>query len=183
MDWDDNSYGDNRRNDEEDDFDVNYLRIRQPRRGGILSATAVISLAVGSLAFLFATCTGVFAGNNGVRFGFGGGTRDVEKVITFEILFFLGWGVLSIAAGVGLLLRQQWARIVALVLAGVASLAGLGEIVFSVIVLSAGSRVPQVIPMLLLIFLVKMVMGLILVFYCIWTYVVLLNSRNASEFS
>jgi hypothetical protein len=172
---------------EQNDFAVDDLA-QQPRRSGIITATAVIGIVVGGVALLFASCTGISAHNSEVRVGFSG-TRGVEKVFTVEIILFLAWGVLAMVAGIGLLHRHQWARILALVLAGVAGLAGLGEVVFGIF-LSAGNPVPQAapflapqgLPFLLLFFLVKMVFGMVLFSYCLWNSTVLLIPRNVSEF-
>jgi hypothetical protein len=82
---------------------------------------------------------------------------------------------------VGVINRRQWGRVFTLILGGIAGVKSLLAIFLAIMVMSQPARGPfdddRVVG-----FMVLMMLALLYLGYCIWTYVVLLNSRYGAEF-
>jgi hypothetical protein len=99
------------------------------------------------------------------------------------MIMVLVWGILAITSGIGVLSRRQWARILALVVSGISAAAGLSVLIDAFGVLNAGPGIGQARGSGLMGFLlINFFLAAILIGYCVWCYLVLLNARNSSEF-
>ena len=106
-----------------------------------------------------------------------GGSMLIGWLLVAAIFF---WGTLAMAAGVGLLLRGNWARVLALLLAAFAALAGLLYMVV-VVLLVAGFRVvrsdnqaPYLVG--------DSIAAMLFLGYAVFAYAVLLHPARAEEF-
>lgn len=168
---------------DEDDISDKYLRkVRRPKRSGMITATAVINLVAGGLVLLFGSCYGFSLRNNRTG-GLFRGASDLEIVITVVVyLLIVAWGSNAIAAGVGLLKRQAWARVITLILGGFACLAGLYCIFAGILALLAGSRRPDLVVPATWLFVLCFILALVCIAYFIWTFIILFSSQYRSEF-
>lgn len=173
------------RDERDDDVDDDYPRPRRRRRwrsrsgarSGAVTTVAVINFILGGLA----SACGVLAAIGGAVLGLGGAAAAANQpgmdpqgakvaggmlaaggvVLTVIALIVVLWGVLAIVAGVGVIKRQQWGRILTLILAGLAA-------VIAVLSLLNG---------------VRGIVGLALYGgYATTCFVTLLNRDNAAEF-
>jgi hypothetical protein len=184
-DWDDDDQPSRRYYD--DDYDYgDYRRLRRADlRSGAVTAVGVISVVYGSLLLLFGLCVlmaGVLMGGAARGFGDMGGpgagifTIFAGLFIIVAVLFIL-FSIGLIVAGVGVLNRSNWGRILALVCAALAAVWGLLYL-FGLVGTLADPVNPDKAGGVF-------VMGLLFclnVGYCVFVYVVLLNSTNAEEF-
>jgi hypothetical protein len=169
------------RYDDYDDYpEEDYFR---PQRSGAVTGVAVINFVMGGLVLLFGLCgfMAVLVEASEGWHGGGGGIAGLGIAVFLVIVFFiLIWAVGAIIAGVGVINRRQWGRVFTLVLGGIAGVKGLLTIFLAVLVLNAPARPfddDRVIGLMVLMMLTLLYLG-----YCIWTYVVLLNSRYGAEF-
>jgi hypothetical protein len=166
-----------------DDYD-DYLEddFGRPQRSSAVTGVAVINFVIGGLVLLIGMCgfLGVLVeASEGWRHG--GGLAGREFAIVFIIiLFILIWSIGAIIAGVGVISRRQWGRVLTLILGGIAMVKTLSAIVLCVLFLSS-VRGP-VDDDSFLGFMLLAMLGLMYLGYGIWTYVVLLNSRYGAEF-
>lgn len=132
-DWDDDDDRPRRRRDRDDDYEDDYVdrRLRSTGHSGAVTAVGIINIIVGSLSALLGLCLflgGAFVGGaaNDFRGNPGAGLAGVLAgailIVAFLILVI---AVLEILAGVGVLNRKNWARILTLVLGGLSALGGL----------------------------------------------------------
>jgi hypothetical protein len=195
--WDDEEPRERRRrpppDEYEDDYDRGYDRGYAAERSGAVTGVAVISFVIGGLVLLLGLCgmIGVlaFAGEAGrqgiVGFpGIGGGIAIAMVVI----IAIIAWGTGAIIAGIGVVNRRQWGRILTLVLGGFSALVGLLYLIAAIQVLAtpmpppAFGGPPGAGGAKAVTFLVTLLLALVFIGYTIWTYIVLLNSRYAAEF-
>lgn len=186
----DDDYDDDRprRRDRDDDYDDDRGRRRGSgvKSGGV-TGVGVMGIVLGSLDLLLGLCMliGVlFIGGEGGRGGaFAipgfGGAMAIMVIVT---LIILAWGAMAISAGVGILNRRNWARITMLVVGALGAVAGLIFLLGAIGSLS-GPDIPGAGGARMMGFLINFLIAAILIGYCVWAYVVLLNSRNAAEFS
>ena len=163
-----------------DDYD-DYLEddFGRPERSGAVTGVAVINFVIGGLVLLFGMC-GFLALL--VEASEGRPMRGTEFAIVFVIILFtLIWSVGAIIAGVGVINRRQWGRVLTLILGGIAMVKTLSAIVLGVLFMSSLRGGPLDEDSLLGFMLLAM-LGLMYLGYGIWTYVVLLNSRYGAEF-
>jgi hypothetical protein len=195
-DWDDDEDDRPRRrrqrprydDDEDDDYDYDIRRRGGAAKSGAVTGVGVMSIILGCLDLLVGVCVLLVAlvvgdaGNRAGGFavpGFGGA---VAAMVIATLLLLL-WGTLALISGIGVLNRRQWARIMVLVLSGIGAAAGLLFLVGAFGALgagvdAAGNRGPGFMG-----FLINLFLAAILIGYCVWSYVVLLNGRNGAEFS
>jgi hypothetical protein len=183
--WDDDSSPRRSRYEEYDDYpEDDYGR---PERSGAVTGVAVISFVLGGLVILFGLCGLLGAlvqageGMHGPGGGFAG-LGNLGFAVAFVILLFiLLWGIGAIVAGVGVINRRQWGRVLALVLGGIAAVAGLLSLFAAVMVMATPALGPFD-DIRVMIFMIYLLLAMVFLGYCIWTYVVLLNSRYSAEF-
>lgn len=161
--------------DGEDDFDRPRRR-RRRTQGGAVTAIAVVNFVLGGLVLLCGVIAfGVGAVVGGVIFQGQKGAADLRPLaglggffagllIAFALLYLLV-GTLLIVAGVGVVKRRPWGRILSLVLGGITAVFALLS-AFGIATGNLGSCVT------------------LLVFggYTVLVYVILLNRDNAAEF-
>jgi hypothetical protein len=195
-DWDDDDDRPRRRRDrygeEDDDYDRGRSRRRYAgERSGAVTAIAVISFVMGGLVLLFGICAliGLLAvtgemgrvGGGGMMAlpGFGGGIVFAYIIV----LAILLWGIGAIFAGVGIVNRAQWGRVLCLVLAGFAAVVGVLYLIGAISIISA-PRIggPGFNDGRGLGFMISLFIGLLFLGYCVWSFAVLLNSRYGAEF-
>lgn len=188
------------RNWDEDDWD----RPARPRRGWeddlyddlpsyrsepsvAVTSVAVASFIWGGLFLLISGCFGFcFLVSVGGRGGpppgvalFGG----QESILGIRFLGFFTWAVGVLVAGIGLVMRRAWGRVLALVLAAFAGLGGVGTIVEGIYDFTQTPNIPGFDHGFFVMgFFFGMVIGLLLVIYSIWAFIVLLSSRVTEEF-
>src|SRR5262249_56576075 len=96
-------------------------------------------------------------------------------------LFIVIGAVGTIIAGVGVINRRHWGRVFSLILGGIAGVKGLLAIFLGFMLMASPPRGPfddeRVLGFMALMMLTLLFLG-----YCIWIYVVLLNSRYSAEF-
>lgn len=190
-DWEDEEHSRRRRgraryDDDDDDFDLDRLRLnRATAPSGAITGVGVISIILGCLDLLLGLCMLLGAAFVGeiARQGPGLGMPDIGggamAVVVALILLVVLWGILAITSGIGVLNRKQWARILILILSGIGAATGLLIIVGAISAINGGANNnPETIMGIFIYFAVATV----LIAYCIWAYVVLLSSRNSSEF-
>lgn len=174
-----------RERDRDDDYEDDYVdrRLRRTEHSGAVTAVGIINIIVGSRAVLVGLCVflgGAFLGGAANDFrgnpgaGLAGAFAGAIIIVAFLILVV---AVLEILAGVGVLNRKNWARIMTLVLGGLSALLGLLHI-FGVVGAMNNpfpeDRAGAVLVNLLLIFLY--------IGYTVLVYVILLNPAYADEF-
>ena len=170
--------------DDEDDYDIR--RRGAGGKSGAVTGVGIISIILGSLDLLFGVCmllVTIIMGNEGNRGafampGFGGA---VAVVLVFTLLILL-WGTLTLVSGIGVLNRRQWARVMVLVLSGIGAAVGLLYLFLAFGSLSAGVDAAGNRGANVMGFLFFLLLAAILIGYCVWSYVVLLNARYGSEF-
>lgn len=186
-DWDDEPR-ERRRRRREDEYDDDYDRGRDrgygPERSGAVTGAAVINFVVGGLVLLLGLCLMVVfvaaAGEFGRRGGFAfPGVGGGMAILILFAVGLLSWGLGAIVAGIGVVNRRQWGRVLTLVLGGFGILIGLLFLVGAIQILSnpfagGGERT--------LSFLISLLIAIAFLGHCIWTYIVLLNSRYGAEF-
>jgi hypothetical protein len=160
----------------EDDFG-------RSQRSGAVTGVAVINFVVGGLVLLFGLCGFLGAlveASEGwrPRGGFAGSEFAIVFVI---ILFTLIWSIGAIIAGVGVINRRQWGRVLTLILGGIAVVKGLLAIALAVVLMSSMPR-GAFDDDRILGFMVLALISFLYIGYGIWTYVVLLNSQYSAEF-
>ena len=189
-DWDDDEPQPRRRrrgrdDDIENDDDPFEGGYRRPQSGAV-TAIAVIHFVLGAIVVLMSFCgvlvilivageadkAGAFA-----MPGVGGGFVASFVVV---LLIFL-WGLAAVVAGIGIVNRSQWARILAMVLAGIAAAGGLFFLFAAVSTLTTNAGAGPVEDQLVG-FVACVLIGLLLIGHCVWSFVILLNSRYAAEF-
>jgi hypothetical protein len=193
-DWDDDEDNRPRRrrqrpryDDEDDDFDYDIRRRGSAVKSGAVTGVGIMSIILGCLDLLLGVCfllAALVVGDAGNRAGgfaipaFGGAIA----VMVIATMLLLLWGTLALISGIGVLNRRQWARIMVLVLSGIGAAAGLLFLVGAFGALSAvdavGNRGAGFMG-----FMINLLIAAILIGYCVWSYVVLLNGRNGAEFS
>ena len=135
---------------------------------GMVTAVGVVNFLLGGLNAL---CGGVLIMGGGLAAGAGaasaaGGEPEAAAAATIVggLIIVIGVVVLilslpMIIAGVGIVKRRQWGRVLTLILRGILGVLGL---------LSLASAQPG---------------GLVQLAYCMFVFVVLLNAKYASEFA
>lgn len=187
-DWDDDESRPRRRRFDED------LRHGGPPQSGAVTAAGVMSIVMAVLCML---CGGCFGLGGLFCTAMGAGARQQGNILPPEMLetyggVFLGWALLHLILGVGLLIagigtlqRRHWGRILALGAAAVVALVGLAQFVFSILVGTGefgglfgnpdpDARITQAV--------MGCFGGLLYLGYAIFVYIVLLNSHNKAEF-
>ena len=178
--YDDSSPGRGRYDDYDDYTEEDYFR---PQRSGAVTGVAIINFVLGGLVILFGLCgflAALVEASEGWRHG--GGLAGVGFAVFVVIdLFVLIWAVGAIIAGVGVINRRQWGRVLTLILGGIAGVKSLLAIFLMFMVMASPARGPfdddRFVGLMVLMMLALLYLG-----YCIWTYVVLLNSRYGAEF-
>jgi hypothetical protein len=156
----------------EDDYDRPPRLRRRPGPSGLVTAVGVINCILGGLSLIFgvivvvagATMLDMLTGA-GRQVGAGreaGQVADMGRAVLvgMTIGLFVG-GALYILGGIGVLMRQQYGRIITLILGALSGLSALCSV----------TGLPQTI-----------VSILISGGYCVFVYIVLLNSEYAAEF-
>jgi hypothetical protein len=188
-DWDDDEnyrsrrrrYRDRFDDDDDDDYDLSR---RGYAKSGSVTGVGVISIILGSLDLLAGLCGSLFlfaVGAHGPPPGFPGSGVAMAVALIIVLLVFL-WGALAIAGGVGVLSRKQSGRVLILLVSGVSAAVGILCLVLSFAALSDRGNMAAGEEEAAMGFLVFVVLAIVLITYCIWSYVVLLNGQNASEF-
>jgi hypothetical protein len=195
-DWEDDDDRPRRRRDrdrdryddeDDEDYDRGGRRGKSGTRSGAVTSVGVLGIILGSLDLLFGLCLVVVvlfmgdAGGRGGAFalpGFGG----AMALVVIMTLVVLLWGALMISSGVGVLNRRSWARVMVLVLTGIGAAFGLLCLIAAFGALSVGANVQGAGGAGFMGFLIYFLIAAILIGYCVLSYIVLLNSRNASEF-
>lgn len=176
------------RYDDDDDFDYDIRRRGSAARSGAVTGVGIVSIIIGCLDLLVGVCFLLVvvvmgdAGNRAGGFAMPGFGGTVAVVVVATLLILL-WGTLALVSGVGVLNRRQWARIMVLILSGIGAAAGLLFLVGAIGILGAGPNVPGDHGALLMGVFVYLLLAAVLIGYCVWSYVVLLNSRNGAEFN
>jgi hypothetical protein len=167
--------------DDDDFFDRGYQR----ERSGAVTSVAVVKFILGTLVLLTSCCGFVVvaaiageAGKQGIDIpGLAGG---LVALFVLGVLAFV-WGLAAIVTGIGIVSRGRWARILAMILGGMAAGGGLFFLFAAVAALTSpdnggpmGDRLVG--------FAVCVLIGLILIGDCVWSFVILLNGRYAAEF-
>jgi len=133
----------------------------------MVTAVAVVNFILGGLnalcGGLLLLSGGVVAGVGAARAAGGGAEGAAAATVIGGLLVVLGvvsliLSIPTIVAGVGVLKRRQWGRVLTLILGGLSGLIGLSLLIR----MQAG--------------------GLLQLAYCVFVYVVLLNSKYAAEF-
>lgn len=185
-DWDDDDRPRRRRERDDDyDYEDDYVdrRLRRAGHSGAVTAVGIINIIIGSLSALGGLCVFLigglaggaahdFRGNPGA--GLAGILAGAILVVAFLILVV---AVLEILAGIGVLNRKNWARILTLVLGGLSAVLGLVHIFGMVSAMNnpfPEDRAGAVFVSLLLV--------LLYVGYTVLVYVILLNPAYAEEF-
>lgn len=179
--WEDDDDRRRRRRDDDDDYEDDFIdrRFRRAAQSGAVTAVGIINIIDGTLAVLGGLCLGVIWTQ--VTQNFRGGPEAglmgiVSGVIVMLALLILVVGTLEIIAGVGVLNRKNWARILTLVLGGVASVRALLCAFFMISALNNTFADERTVG--------AVFFGLVVVFsiaYVILVYVVLLNPTHADE--
>ena len=152
-------------------------------RSGAVTALGIISLIAGPLELIAGLCTmAVFAIAPGEPVHVPGlpgiGGSSLISWLTVAIIFF--WGTSAIAAGIGLLARGNWARVLCLMLGAFAGLVGMLYMMV-VILLVSGFQVIASDDQTL--YLVGDSVGSVFFLgYGIFSYVVLLHPARVEEF-
>jgi hypothetical protein len=179
---DESSPGRGRYADYDDDYygDQAYFR---PQRSGAVTGVAIANFVFGGLVILFGLCgflAALVEASEGWRPG-GGLTGAGFAVFLVIDLFVLIWAIGAIVAGVGVINRRQWGRVLALILGGIAGVKSLLAIFLMFMIMGSPARGPfdddRFLGLMVLFMLALLYLG-----YCIWTYVVLLSSRYSAEF-
>jgi hypothetical protein len=191
--WDDDDDDDRprrrRRRDRYDDDEDDDLGRRRKREApsGAVTGVGVIGIILGILVLLLGMCLlmGVaFMGEAGRQGafampGFGAGMA-VVMVVTILILL---WGALAMVAGIGVINRKQWGRILNLIVTGIGAAAGLLSLVGAIVALSAAADAGPGRGPVMMGSMLNFLVAFVLIGYCIQSYIVLLGSRGASEFN
>lgn len=173
-----------RYDDDDDDFDIERLRLRRSAApSGAVTGIGVVSIILGCLDLLAGLCMllgAAFVGELGRQGGIGipelaGGHLVVVVAL---ILMVVLWGILAVTSGIGVLNRKQWARILLLILSALGAAVGMLIILGAVNELNAGANNPETMMGVFIWF----ALAAALIGFAIWAYVVLLSSRNSSEF-
>lgn len=153
-------------------------------RSAVVTAAGVFTMIMGVLGLLLGICSVAgFMMASIMSVDRGGGPRGEFLVILLGMVIafvILVWGGASLAAGIGLLNRRPWARVLTLILAAVlAIIALMGTaasfiFTFAEVLPERGARV--------LMFLLYFGISWLSLLYCVWTYFVLLTSRYREEF-
>ncbi|MCI0376118.1 MAG: hypothetical protein L0215_00785 [Gemmataceae bacterium] len=176
------------RNDwEDDDYDRPRRRRRYEERSGAVTGVGVFGIVVGSLDLLLGMCllmAVVIAGSHGGPQGAFIGVPFFGEVFALIVIFtliVLVWGSLAITASIGVLNRSSWGRIMTLIVAGFGGGASILFLIGSFVALSRpvpmGFGNPRVLD-----FFINFLIFALLLTYCVWAFVALLNRRNAEEF-
>ena len=154
-------------------------------QSGAVTAVAVISFVVGGIVLVFGICGGIgvamFTGQAGGFMAFNipafGSALGIAIGICVAIIL---WGIGVIVAGIGVINRSQWGRVLTLILGGIAALVALLFVWAGVHSLTEQGQFggPPDVGGVLLLFLT----GLILLGYTILAYIILLNPVYGSEF-
>jgi hypothetical protein len=187
-DWDDDDDRPRRRRrrDEYDDDNDYYDRRRRPSaQSGSVTGVAVYGIVLGSLDLLLGLCLliGVVAAGSevGVRGGFHiPGVGSGFAIMLIITLLTLAWGVLAIIGSIGVINRAQIGRIVIFVVAGLGGAVGLLSVVASIIVLATPAPFADFAGAKFVGFLVYFVIAGLLISYCVWALVALI--QNGHEF-
>jgi hypothetical protein len=153
-------------------------------RSGVVTTAGVFTLILGCLVLLAGLCGGAMMLIAGLEIGRGGMMGREQGVFVIALLVclvILFWGVGAVSAGIGLLNRRNWARVLTLILGGFGAIAGL----FFLFLAGAMFFVPRFGPganMLIVGYLIYLFLGLLFVGYGLWIYLVLLSSRYSVEF-
>jgi hypothetical protein len=169
-----------------DDFGERYAR----RPGGTKESAAVTLLAVGnmvlgSMVLLCGLCgllvVNVFGSGGGQLGGLGlpglGGGMALSMLV---VLAILSWGIGAIVAGIGMIHRGAWSRLLGLCLAGFAAAVGMLYLAATVLVLvvrGIGVQEGQIFE-----FLSSFLGTVFFLGHCLWSFLVLLKPHYASEF-
>jgi len=183
--------------EEEDDYEAPRRRRGGEASGGV-TGVGVFTIILGSLLLLCGLCysgLGLVAGAGGAGGGgppgFGGMMQMAAGILIVIALLILIFGALYLAGGIGVVQRRNWGRIMTLVMAAFSGLGGILMIINIIVQLAQPAPPPQFGPPgfqqgfqsgRIIGILVGAVFMIILFTHCIMSYVVLLNSRNASEF-
>ena len=167
--------------DYDDSFEEDFFR---PQRSGAVTGVAVVNFVMGGLVVLFGLC-GFMAALVEASEGWHGGGGSIAglgfAVFVVIDLFILIWAAGAIIAGVGVINRRQWGRVFSLILGGIAGIKGLLAIFLAFMLMASPPRGPFDDERVLG-FMALMMFTLLYLGYCIWIYVVLLNSRYSAEF-
>jgi hypothetical protein len=172
----------------EDDSEPDYRPFppRRAARSGVVTALGVVTLLLGILVLLAGLCAGagiMLAAADEMHGGPGGD----QGGLVFGLLICLAislWGGSALASGIGLISRRAWARVLTLIVAGLAALGGLILLFFSVaawfapnMAMEGPERGILIVGSFILLF-----GGLILLGYCLWAYLILPRSVYGQEF-
>lgn len=189
-----------RRRSYEEEEDYEAPRRRRGGSGqaaGSITGVGVITIILGSLMLLCGLCysgiglmAGAGAAGGGGPPGFPGLMGMAAGILIVVALLILIFGALYLAGGIGVVQRRNWGRIMTLVMAGFSGLFGILTIIGVISNLLQPTPPPQFGPGFqqgfqsgrIMSVLIGVVMMIVLFTHCIMSYVVLLNSRNASEF-
>jgi hypothetical protein len=182
--WDNDDDERPRRRDREryddDDYDDDYydrpFQSRVGNRSGAVTVVGVVNIILGSLLALLSClilfCGVIFAAAaNGPRMG---GPGDGLFAFIGGGVFIVLYSIGLIMAGVGVLNRRNWARVLNLVLGGFAGVAALVFLYKLIQIIGVPGFPGEVVGNL---FMFAVLSG-----YVIMAYVILLNSHYASEF-
>ncbi len=180
----------NRADDDDDneDYDDRPRRLKVSGKSGAVTAVGIINIVLGSLVTLGGICfllsglvfTGaaVDARNQFGPQGGGGLFAAAGAMIVVLAILVLVLGVAEIMAGVGVLNRRPWGRILTLVLAGLVALSALGSLWGMIQTFGLPAGFPGKTTSIL----TQLVGALLEIGYVVMAYTVLLNQRYASEF-
>ena len=189
--WDDEDWDRPRRSrrDWEDDYYEGLPPYRGEPSGGVTSV-AVACFVWSGLFMIFSFCLGfcflvTMQGRGGGpppgAVGILGGGQDSVQAI--RIIGFFFWAVGAMIGGIGLVMRRAWGRVLTLVLAAFAALGGLGTTVEGLYTFFQSPNNPGLDEGFMVIaFFTSMVVGIMLIIFAIWAFLVLLNSSAHEEF-
>ncbi|MCI0637770.1 MAG: hypothetical protein L0Y72_28480 [Gemmataceae bacterium] len=173
---------------DDDDYDRPRRRRRyEGERSGSVTGVGVFGIVVGSLDLLLGMCllmAVVIAGSHGGPQGAFIGIPLFGEVFAMMIIFtliVLVWGSMAITASVGVLNRSNWGRIMTLIVSGFGGVASILFLIGAFVELSRPAAFGMGNPRVLGFFINFLIFALLLT-YCIWAFVALLNRRNAEEF-
>jgi hypothetical protein len=189
------------RNWDDDDWD----RPRRPRRSweddlyeempiyraepsGAVTSVAVASFIWGGLFLLISGCFGfcflmAVGARGGPPPGAVGMLGGQESLLGIRSLVAFAWAVGALVAGCGLVARRSWGRVLSLILAAFAGLGGIGSIIEGIYEYSQGPNIPGFDRGLMMFgLLFSLGIGLLLVVYSVWAFIVLVGARNSEEF-
>jgi hypothetical protein len=171
----------------EDDSEPDYRSFppRRSARSGVVTALGVVTLLLGILVLLGGLCAGagiMLAAADEMHGGPGGDQGAIFGLLVCLVISL--WGGSALASGIGLIGRRAWARVLTLILAGLAALGGLIFLFFSVAAWFAPNMAMEGPErgILIVVSLILLFAGLIFLAYCLWAYLVLLRSVYGDEF-